>query len=86
MPYERLSLDGRVAVVVGGTSGIGRALALGLAQAGANVVATSRRPEQVDETARELERRGRRTVRVTTDVTERGSLEALLAKTLEHLG
>ena len=67
MTYPGLSLEGRVAVVVGGTSGIGRALALGLAEAGANVVATSRRAEQVEDTARELERRGCRTLRVTSD-------------------
>ncbi|HEY6081792.1 MAG TPA: glucose 1-dehydrogenase [Polyangiaceae bacterium] len=86
MSYPGLSLEGRVAVVVGGTSGIGRALALGLAEAGANVVATSRRAEQVEDTARELERRGCRTVRVTSDVTDRASLESLLARTLERLG
>jgi len=86
MAYSGLSLDGRVAVVVGGTTGIGRTLALGLAEAGADVVATSRRIEQVEETAAALEAKGRRTVRVTSDVTSKASLEALLAKTLEKLG
>lgn len=86
MAYSGLSLDGRVAVVVGGTTGIGRTLALGLAEAGADVVATSRRVEQVEETAAAVEAKGRRTVRCTSDVTNKASLEALLAKTVEQLG
>src|SRR2546422_3634886 len=67
-------LDGRVAVIVGGTSGIGRVLALGLAEAGADVVATARRAQLVDEVAREIEAKGRRTLRVETDVLDRASL------------
>ncbi|HEY2404933.1 MAG TPA: SDR family oxidoreductase [Polyangiaceae bacterium] len=86
MAYSGLSLEGRVAVVVGGTSGIGRVLSIGLAQAGADVVATSRRQEQVDETAKQIEALGKRTVRATSDVTERASLEALLGRTLDKLG
>ena len=86
MAYRGLSLDGRVAVVIGGTSGIGRAISLGLAEAGANVVSSSRRVEQVEDTAREIERRDRRTVRVTSDVNERDSLDELLAKTVATLG
>jgi NAD(P)-dependent dehydrogenase (short-subunit alcohol dehydrogenase family) len=86
MAYSGLSLDGRVAVVVGGTTGIGRTLALGLAEAGADVVATSRRIEQVEETAAALEAKGRRTVRATSDVTDKSSLQAVLAKTIEKLG
>jgi NAD(P)-dependent dehydrogenase (short-subunit alcohol dehydrogenase family) len=53
MPFDKLSLSGRVAVVVGGTSGIGRSLALGLAEAGADVVATGRREAQVESVARD---------------------------------
>src|SRR5256885_3404208 len=67
-------LSGRVAVVVGGTSGIGLALALGLAGAGADVVATGRRGSAVDEAAAAIEARGRRTLRHPSDV---GSLESL---------
>jgi len=74
-----LPLAGRTAVVVGGTSGIGRALALGLAEAGADVVATGRRRELVDEVAAQVESRGRRTLREPSDVTDRASLERLLA-------
>lgn len=86
MAYSGLSLEGRVAVVVGGTTGIGRTLALGLADAGADVIATSRRVEQVEETAAAIEAKGKRTVRVTSDVTDKSSLEAVLAKTVEKCG
>ena len=63
MAAASFDLRGRTAVVVGATSGIGRALALGLADAGADVVATGRRRSHVDEVAAEIERRGRRTLR-----------------------
>src|SRR5438128_530578 len=86
MAYSGLSLDGRVAVVIGGTSGIGRTLALGLAEAGADVVASSRRVEQVADTAREIELKGRRTLRVESDVTDPASLAELLEKTVTKLG
>ena len=86
MSYAPLQLTGRVAFVTGGTSGIGRALALGLAEAGADVVPSSRRREQVDATAAEIEARGRRTVRVASDVTDRSSLEAALAAVVKGLG
>jgi NAD(P)-dependent dehydrogenase (short-subunit alcohol dehydrogenase family) len=84
MAYEKLNLEGRVAVVIGGTTGIGRALALGLAEAGATVVASSRRTDQVEKVALELEERGSRTLRVTSDVVDRPSLDRLLALTLER--
>jgi NAD(P)-dependent dehydrogenase (short-subunit alcohol dehydrogenase family) len=77
-----LNLAGRVAVVVGGTSGIGRALALGLSDAGADVVATGRRSEEVASVAAEIELRGRQTLRVSADVRARDSLERLLEQTL----
>ena len=86
MSYRPLALEGKVAVVIGGTSGIGRALAHGLAEAGADVAPTSRRLEQVEATALEIEARGRRTLRVTSDVAERASLENLLAACLAGFG
>jgi NAD(P)-dependent dehydrogenase (short-subunit alcohol dehydrogenase family) len=79
-------LSGRRAVVVGGTSGIGRMLALGLADAGADVVATGRRQSLVDEVAAEIEQRGRRTLRVAADVGDMASLARLRDGILEALG
>ncbi|MEO6804299.1 MAG: SDR family oxidoreductase [Granulicella sp.] len=81
-----LSLSGRTAVVIGGTSGIGLALSLGLAEAGADVVASARRAEQVNETADKIEALGRRTLRETSDVSDRESLEWLCAETLKTFG
>ena len=86
MNLQILSLEGKVAVVTGGTSGIGRALSLGLAEAGADVIATARRQQQVDETAHEIEARGRETLRLSSDVCDRASLDKLLAATLEKFG
>jgi NAD(P)-dependent dehydrogenase (short-subunit alcohol dehydrogenase family) len=68
MNSSLFSLDGKIAVVVGGTSGIGRALALGLAEAGANVVASSRSEKPVHATAAEIEKLGRKTLRIASDV------------------
>jgi NADP-dependent 3-hydroxy acid dehydrogenase YdfG len=82
MSSQLLNLENKVAVVTGGTSGIGGALSLGLAEAGADVIATGRRQQQVDETATEIERLGRQTLRLTSDVCERSSLETLLAAAL----
>lgn len=86
MSLPALSLAGRVAVVVGGTSGIGKSLALGLAEAGADVVPTARRRESIEETAAEVEARGRRSLRVSADVTDRASLEHALAECLGAFG
>ena len=73
-------------MVIGGTSGIGLAISLGLAEAGADVVASARRQQQVDETAAEIEALGRRTLRLTCDMQDRGSLERLLAETVVAFG
>lgn len=81
-----LSLEGRVAVVIGGTSGIGRMLSLGLAQAGADVVPTGRREEQVNQVAAEIEALGRKTLRQPTDVGDRAQLESLLAACIAQFG
>jgi len=79
-------LSGRTAVVVGGTSGIGRALALGLARAGADVVTTGRRQSHVDAVAAEIEGLGRRTLRQTSDVTDTASLVHLRDACLSAFG
>ena len=86
MSYSLLDLGGKTAVVIGGTSGIGRAIAHGLAEAGADVVPTSRRIEQVNLAANEIEERGRRTLRVSSDVSDRASLENVLNEAIKAFG
>ena len=86
MTYAPLELSGRTAVVVGGTSGIGRAIAHGLAEAGADVVPTSRRSGQVEAAASEIEERGRRSLRVVSDVSNRASLQSLLDTCITAFG
>src|SRR5258707_4975668 len=86
MSYKPLELTGKTAVVIGGTSGIGRAIAHGLAEAGADVVPTSRRAEQVHAAASQIEERGRRTLRLTSDVAERSSLQKVLDESIAAFG
>src|ERR1700736_5220824 len=86
MGHRLFDLSGRSAVVVGGTSGIGLAMAIGLAEAGADVVASSRRAEQVEEAAKAIEATGRRALRLTSDVGDRVSLEMLLDGTVKEFG
>jgi NAD(P)-dependent dehydrogenase (short-subunit alcohol dehydrogenase family) len=86
MSYSPLELNGKVAVVIGGTSGIGRAIAHGFADAGADVIPTSRRAEQVETAATEIEDRGRRSLRVASDVSDRGSLLWLLEEAVNAFG
>lgn len=86
MALKGLDLSGRSAVVIGGTSGIGHAIALGLAEAGADIVPTSRRSDLVEQVASEVEAVGRRSLRCVSDVTDRRSLEAVLTKAIEAFG
>src|SRR5215468_2579247 len=83
MNYHPLDLKGNVAVIIGGTSGIGRAIAHGLAQAGADVIPTSRRKEQVEIAAGEIEALGRRSLRMTSDVSDRASLHNVLEEVIK---
>src|SRR5438270_9556156 len=84
--YKQLDLEGKVAVVVGGSSGIVKTLALGLAQGGADVVSSARRAELVNELATEIEALGRRSLRVPCDVADRDSLEQLLKACVDAFG
>ena len=79
-------LSGRLAVVVGGTSGIGRAIALGLADAGADVVVTGRREALVAEVAGEIEARGRRSLRMAADVGDTAGLTQVKDACVETFG
>src|SRR5271169_6495521 len=83
---KSLDLTGRVAVVIGGTSGIGRTLALGLAEAGADVVATGRRENLVQEVAAEIEALGRKSLAVAVDVLSRASVDQLRDAVVKHFG
>ena len=86
MGYKPLELDGKVAVVIGGSSGIGRTLARGLAEAGADVAASARRIDLVNSVADEIESLGRRSLRVACDVGDRVSLENVLLAAVKELG
>jgi NAD(P)-dependent dehydrogenase (short-subunit alcohol dehydrogenase family) len=86
MTASLFDLQGKTAVVVGGTTGIGHALSLGLADAGADVIASSRRAEQVAQTAAEIEAKGRKTLRRTSDVGDRASLQTLCDEVLRAFG
>jgi NAD(P)-dependent dehydrogenase (short-subunit alcohol dehydrogenase family) len=86
MGHPLLDLANKTAVVVGGTSGIGLALARGLAQAGANVVPTGRRDELVRSAAQEVAAMGRRTLVQTCDVTDNVSIERLLTSVCAEFG
>src|SRR5713226_9081529 len=86
MGHPLLDLTNRTAVVIGGTSGIGLALTRGLAQAGADVVPTGRRQEQVRSAAAEVVALGRRSLAQTCDVTNNGSIERLLQSVCSEFG
>jgi NAD(P)-dependent dehydrogenase (short-subunit alcohol dehydrogenase family) len=86
MGYKALDLNGKVAVIVGGSSGIGKVLALGLAQGGADVVVSARRTEMVKAVSEEIEALGRRSLPVTADVADRASLEQLLKDSIVTFG
>lgn len=83
---QSFDLSGRCAVVIGGTSGLGKAIAIGLARAKADVVATSRRANEVDRTAAKIESLGRKSLRLQADVRDRASLEKLRDDVLAHFG
>jgi NAD(P)-dependent dehydrogenase (short-subunit alcohol dehydrogenase family) len=76
-PLEQFSIKGKIAVVLGGTSGIGQAIARGYAAAGATTIASSRDQSKVNPMADEIEKLGSKTLRLTSDVQDRASLETL---------
>jgi len=86
MGHPALDLSSKTAVVVGGTSGIGLALATGLALAGANVVPTSRRVDRVEAAVAKITKAGGKSLAVTSDVNDRASLERLLNATCAEFG
>jgi NAD(P)-dependent dehydrogenase (short-subunit alcohol dehydrogenase family) len=86
MDYTGFNLDGKKALVFGGTSGIGRSIAHGLAQAGADVVPVSRRREEVSKTAAEIRSMGRKAVELTADVTRRQDVQSVAESMIREMG
>jgi NAD(P)-dependent dehydrogenase (short-subunit alcohol dehydrogenase family) len=86
MAFAELDLTNRTAVVIGATSGIGKAIALGLADAGADVVPTGRRAKLAQEAAREIETRGRRSLAIAADVQNADSIQELADTVIEKFG
>lgn len=84
--HTPVTVDGKTAVVIGGTSGIGEAIALSFASDGADVVATSRTEEKVANTAEKIRNRGAETIEVTTDVKSRENIDATRDAVLEAFG
>lgn len=80
------SLQDKVAIVTGGSRGIGRAIAVALAQAGADVVVAARKPQDLEATAKDIEATGRRALAVPTNVRQRADLDNLIAQTMSHFG
>ena len=83
---SRFDLTGRVAIVTGGSSGIGRAIATALAEEGADVVITARTRETVDEAAEEIKALGRRSLGVTCDVREADQIAAMVQRVMDAFG
>ena len=86
MSTNVMDLTGRVAVVIGGTSGLGRVIALGLAQAGADVIASGRRQELVDQVAAAIQELGRQSLNSSVDASDRASIDALRDEVLARFG
>lgn len=86
MSASGFRIEGRVAVVTGASSGLGVAMANGLADAGARLVLAARRAERIGEVAERLARRGAEVLAVPCDVADEDAVDALVAATLERFG
>src|SRR4030042_4631534 len=83
---EKFSLDGKVAIITGGGTNLGKAMCHALARAGADIVVAGRTLETIEKTASEVRRIGRKGIAVPTDVTDSRQVDHLIAVTLQELG
>ena len=83
---DLFSLEGKIAMVTGGGGGIGRGIALGLAEAGADVAVAGRREQLLKDVGKEIEDRGRRTLALPTDVRDWSNVEGLVQSMMDHFG
>jgi NAD(P)-dependent dehydrogenase (short-subunit alcohol dehydrogenase family) len=86
MTYKGFDLGGKRALVFGGTSGLGKSIAMGLAEAGADVVPVSRRADAVSEVATEIRALGRDTLEISADVTRRDDIQRVIDRMLSEMG
>jgi NAD(P)-dependent dehydrogenase (short-subunit alcohol dehydrogenase family) len=83
---DKLRLDGKVAIVTGAGRGLGRAMSIALAEAGADIVAAARTQAQLEETAEQVRARGRRCLVVPTDVTNPAQVNAMVEQAIAEFG
>jgi NAD(P)-dependent dehydrogenase (short-subunit alcohol dehydrogenase family) len=86
MAIPKFSLEGKVAIVTGGSRGIGRSIAMGFATAGADVVVASRTLDDLEKVAHEIEALGRHALAIPTNVSVKGDVDNMVANTLERFG
>jgi len=86
MILDKLSLEGKVAIVTGGGTGLGKAMCLAMARAGADIVAAARRAEPIEQTAAEVRERGRRALAIPTDVIDSRQVNQMVDRALSEFG
>ena len=83
---DQFQLVGKVAIVTGAGSNLGREMALALATAGSNIVGVGRRPEPLEETAGMVREKGQEFLSLPTDVTDSNAVEAMIQSAISHFG